>query len=110
MNDSTVAIPGFQTQGGVTLDLQLTYAMYGELSAARDNAILVLTSYAAQHDDATALFAASPTLDLSRYCVIVINMFCNGLSRRRAIHRARMTVRAFPPSRWVTTSRVSTGS
>lgn len=80
MNDSTVAIPGFQTQGGVTLDLQLTYAMYGELSAARDNAILVLTSYAAQHDDATALFAASPTLDLSRYCVIVINMFCNGLS------------------------------
>ena len=80
MDYHTFDIPAFQTAGGVTLDLQLAYRLYGELSAARDNAILVLTSYAAQHEDATALFAASPTLDLSRYCVIVINMFCNGLS------------------------------
>ncbi len=80
MDYSTYRIPAWRTQGGVTLDVQLAYTMVGELSAARDNAILVLTSYAAQHEDATALFAASATLDLSRYCVIVVNMFCNGLS------------------------------
>lgn len=80
MDYSTYAIPAWQTQGGVALDLQLAYRMYGELSATRDNAILVLTSYAAQHEDAEALFAASPALDLSQYCVIVINMFSNGVS------------------------------
>jgi len=80
MDYRTFDIPAFQTAGGVTLDLQLAYRLTGELSAARDNAILVLTSYAAQHGDAAALFAASPALDLSRYCVIVINMFGNGLS------------------------------
>lgn len=80
MDHSTYVIPAARTQGGATLDLQLAYTMTGELNAARDNAVLVLTSYAAQHGDATALFAASPALDLSRYCVIVINMFCNGLS------------------------------
>jgi homoserine O-acetyltransferase len=80
MNYARFDIPAFRTQGGVALDLQLAYRTYGELSAERDNAILVLTSYAAQHEDAEALFATSPALDLSQYCVIVINMFSNGLS------------------------------
>lgn len=70
----------FTTQGGASLDLELVYQCYGQLTKSRDNAIVVLTSYAAQHDEAEALFAASDILDLSAYCVIVINMFCNGLS------------------------------
>jgi homoserine O-acetyltransferase/O-succinyltransferase len=80
MDCLTFEIPAFQTQGGTILDLKLAYRTYGELSPARDNVILVLTSYAAQHDDAEALFAASDVLDLSNHYVIVINMFCNGLS------------------------------
>ncbi len=80
MDYSTFDIAAFKTQGGIEIDLQLAYRLYGELSAKRDNAILVLTSYAAQHVDAEALFAPSETLDLSRYCVIVVNMFSNGLS------------------------------
>jgi homoserine O-acetyltransferase len=80
MDCSTFEIPAFQTQGGTTLDLKLAYKTYGELSAARDNAVLVLTSYAAQHDDAEPLFATSDVLDLSDHYVIVVNMFSNGLS------------------------------
>jgi homoserine O-acetyltransferase/O-succinyltransferase len=37
----------------------------------------VLTSYAAQHEDAEALIAG---LDLSHYYVVLINQFSNGLS------------------------------
>jgi homoserine O-acetyltransferase len=80
MDCLTFEIPAFQTQRGTTLDLKLAYKTYGQLSAARDNAILVLTSYSAQHDDAQALFATSEVLDLSDHYVIVINMFSNGLS------------------------------
>ena len=73
-------LPGFRTQAGIALDLTLAYKTYGELTPARDNGILVLTSYAAQHDDAEALFASSPALDLSDYFIVVIDMFSNGLS------------------------------
>jgi homoserine acetyltransferase len=57
MDYATFEIPAFLTQGGTSLDLKLAYTTQGQLSAARDNAILVLTSYSAQHDDAAALFA-----------------------------------------------------
>jgi homoserine acetyltransferase len=57
MDYATFEIPTFLTQGGASLDLKLAYTTQGQLSAARDNAILVLTSYSAQHDDAAALFA-----------------------------------------------------
>lgn len=80
MDHQTFAIPGFRTQGGTQLDIELAYKTHGQLSASRDNAILVLTSYAAQHDEAEQLFASSGVLDLSDYCVIVINMLSNGLS------------------------------
>ena len=76
----THTIEGFHTQGGATLDLQLVSSTYGTLSEAKDNAILVLTSYSGNHQDAEALFAASDLLDLSGYCVIVVNMLCNGQS------------------------------
>lgn len=80
MDYAMFEIPAFQTQRGTTLDLTLAYKTHGQLSADRDNAILVLTSYAAQHDDAEALFSHSAVLDLSDSYVIVINMLCNGLS------------------------------
>ena len=48
----TLSVPGFTTQGGATLDVEIAYSTRGRLSASRDNAILVLTSYAAQHDEA----------------------------------------------------------
>ncbi len=74
------SIKAFTTQHGETIDINLVYAKYGELSAARDNTILVVTSYSATHEDAEALFTRSDVLDLSDHCVIVVNMLSNSLS------------------------------
>ena len=73
-------IEQFVTQGGETLDLNLVYELHGELNERKDNCILVLTSYSATHEDARDLFASSDVLDLSDYCVVVINMLANSAS------------------------------
>ena len=73
-------IKNFQTQNGASLDLNLVYATHGDLNEQRDNAILVVTSYSATHVDAEDLFRQSDQLDLSEYCVIVINMLSNSES------------------------------
>tara|TARA_B110000259_G_scaffold91597_1_gene106386 strand:- start:308 stop:1306 length:999 start_codon:yes stop_codon:yes gene_type:complete len=73
-------ISDFSTQNGQALDITLAYAVYGQLNAAKDNAILILTSYSATHEDAADLFATTDTLNLSNECVIVINMLCNSAS------------------------------
>ena len=73
-------IEKFETQGGATLDINLVYAVHGELNAAKDNCVLVLTSFAATHEDAEDLFRSSDVLDLSDYCVVVINMLSNSAS------------------------------
>ena len=73
-------IKNFQTQNGVSLDLNLVYATHGDLNEDRDNAILVVTSYSATHVDAEDLFTQSDQLDLSEYCVIVVNMLSNSES------------------------------
>ena len=80
MQLSDCLIKDFTTQNGETIDINLVYAKHGELSATRDNAILVVTSYSATHEDAEALFARSDVLDLSGHCVIVVNMLSNSLS------------------------------
>ena len=73
-------IKDFQTQNGDALDINLVYATHGKLNENRDNAILVVTSYSATHEDAEDLFVKSDALDLSDYCVIVINMLSNSAS------------------------------
>ena len=73
-------ISNFSTQNGSTLDVTLAYATYGQLNTSKNNAILVLTSYSATHEDAQDLFAKTDLLDLSSECVIVINMLCNSAS------------------------------
>lgn len=80
MTCSFFEIPNFTTHNGTTLDLKLAYETHGQLSERRDNAILVLTSFAAQHEDAHALFASNDVLDLSDHYIVVVNMLSNGLS------------------------------
>ena len=77
MDHEIFKLPRFTSQAGTTLDLKLAYETHGRLSPGGDNAIVVLTSYAAQHDDAEGLFAG---LDLSDYYIVLINMLSNGLS------------------------------
>jgi len=71
----------FALQRGQTLPLaRLAYQTYGQLNAAKSNAILYPTSYGAQHPDIEWLVAPGRILDPTRYFVIIVNMFGNGLS------------------------------
>ncbi|MDE0366910.1 MAG: alpha/beta fold hydrolase [Gammaproteobacteria bacterium] len=80
MEPRNFPIERFVTQGGETLDINLVYTVQGELNDRKDNCILVMTSYSATHEDAGDLFASSDVLDLSDYCVVVVNMLANSES------------------------------
>ncbi len=80
MEPRNFPIEQFETQGGETLDINLVYTVQGELNDRKDNCILVMTSYSATHEDARDLFAPSDVLDLSGYCVVVVNMLANSES------------------------------
>ena len=68
-------------QSGLTLrDARLAYKMYGTLNSRRDNVIVMPTFYGAQHMQYEPLIGAGKALDPSRYCIIIPNMFGNGLS------------------------------
>ena len=77
MDHNIFEIPKFTTQGGVVCPLKLAYTTQGQLNTKKDNVILLLTSYAAQHDEAESLVAG---LDLADYYIVAINLFCDGLS------------------------------
>src|SRR3954470_8507066 len=68
----------FELEGGGRLrPLTLRYALYGELNAARDNAILVchaLSGSARVADWWPQLVGAGYLFDTSRYCVIGVNI------------------------------------
>lgn len=81
MNEPAVHdIARYTTQSGVTLDLKLAYRTFGELSAARDNVIIVPTFYGGRDVDTAYMHAPGRAIDPSRYFVIVPNMFGNGRS------------------------------
>jgi homoserine O-acetyltransferase len=71
----------FELQSGITFSgAKLAYKTYGELNAARDNAVLMPTFFGGHHNDAEPMLAPGRALDPERYCVIVPNMLGNGLS------------------------------
>jgi homoserine O-acetyltransferase/O-succinyltransferase len=77
----TFDLPDFSLQMGERLpQARLVYQTYGQLNAAKSNAILYPTSYGAQHPDIEWLIGPDRILDSSRYFVIAVNMFGNGLS------------------------------
>ncbi|WP_055077350.1 alpha/beta fold hydrolase [Pseudanabaena sp. 'Roaring Creek'] len=74
-------IKNFQLQCGAVLPkAQLVYQTYGELNSDRSNVILYPTSYGAQHPDIEWLVRPDGILDPTKWFVIIINMFGNGLS------------------------------
>jgi homoserine O-acetyltransferase len=83
-------------QSGITFrDAQLAYKIYGQLDAARSNAIIYMTSFSAHHYDVDWLIGPGKPLDTDRYCVIVPNLFGNGLSSSPS-----NAVEPFNGSRW----------
>jgi homoserine O-acetyltransferase len=67
-------------RGGVLPDARLVWRAHGRLSPARDNVVLYPTSYGAQHPDLEWLIGPEGILDPTRWCIVIPNMFGNGLS------------------------------
>jgi homoserine O-acetyltransferase len=67
-------------EGGVLPDAKLAYKVYGRLNAAKDNAVVMPTYYTGTHRDNEAFFGPGRALDPADFCIIVPNLFGNGLS------------------------------
>lgn len=77
----TFQLANFALQRGAVLPTAtLAYKTYGELNAQRTNAILYPTSYGATHADIEWLVGPHRILDPTRYFIVIVNMFGNGLS------------------------------
>ena len=67
-------------KGGVIRDAQLGWESHGRLNEARDNLVIYPSSYGAQHDDMAWLIGPDKILDPSRWCIVAVDMFSNGIS------------------------------
>ena len=72
----------FVLEEGYTLpDCKLAYATFGELSPAKDNAILITTWYSGTHQIfADVYIGPEHALNPDKYFIVVINQIGNGLS------------------------------
>src|SRR6202521_1364633 len=67
-------------QSGLTYrNARLAYKTYGTLDAAKANVIVHPTSYGAQHYDLEWAIQPGKALDPTRYFIVVVNKFGNGL-------------------------------
>lgn len=67
--------------GGSIPDCRLAYATWGELNAAKDNAILVTTWYTGTHKPwADVYVGPDHALDPTKYFIVAVNQIGNGLS------------------------------
>ncbi len=84
-------------EGGVIPDLQLAVATYGELSEAKDNAILIPTWFSGTHQtwDLTYI-GEGRALDPSRYFIVVVNQIGNGLSTSPHTVEGEIAMAGFP--------------
>jgi homoserine O-acetyltransferase len=81
----TFTIRDFKTESGVVLpQVQVAYGVYGQLNAARDNAILLPSHYMARYTGYEWLIrseqAPDRALDPARYGLICTELFGNGSS------------------------------
>ena len=67
-------------RGGTIRGAQIGWERHGALNAARDNLIVYPSSYSAQHADMAWLIGPDSILDPTRYCILAIDMFSNGIS------------------------------
>ncbi|HEY1794862.1 MAG TPA: alpha/beta fold hydrolase [Stellaceae bacterium] len=68
-------------QSGLTYrGARLAYKTFGTLNAAKSNAIVHPTSFGAQHTDLEWAVGEGKALDPSKYFIVIVNKFGNGLS------------------------------
>jgi homoserine O-acetyltransferase len=82
MTDAAVFELGAFTlrSGRVLRNARLVYRVHGTPAADRANVVLYPTSYGAHHTDIEWLVSPDGILDPRRWCVVIANMFGNGLS------------------------------
>ena len=78
---------------------RIAYRTYGELNAAKDNAIVYPTWYSGRHWDNEWLIGEGMALDPDRWFVIVPNMLGNGLSTSPSNAPVPHDGPSFPPIR-----------
>jgi homoserine O-acetyltransferase len=66
--------------GAVLHSARLSWKAHGTLAPARDNVIVYPTSYGAQHPDLEWLIGPEGVLDPTRWFIVILDMFGNGLS------------------------------
>ncbi len=64
----------------LSYDTLLSWKAHGTLSAAKDNVIIYPTSYGARHPDLEWLIGPDGVLDPTRYFIVILDQFGNGLS------------------------------
>ena len=71
----------FTFESGVTVpNVKLEYQIRGALNSDKSNAILLPSHYGADHFGYDYLIGTGMTLDSAKYCLILTNMFANGVS------------------------------
>jgi homoserine O-acetyltransferase len=74
-------LPSFRFENGTTLpQTRVSYGTYGRLNAARDNVILLPSSYMADHHDNDWMIGPGLALDTTRYFLVATELFGNGHS------------------------------
>lgn len=69
----------FRLENGLILpDARIAYAMFGQLNAARDNAVLLPSWYRADHHGYDFLIWPGRALDPEKYFIVASEMFANG--------------------------------
>ena len=82
-------------QSGLTYrNARLAYKTYGTLNADKSNVIVYPTSYGAQHPDLEWQIGPGQALDPTKYFIVIINKFGNGLSSSPEQHAAAVRPRA----------------
>ena len=82
--------------GQILPDAKLAYKIHGELNAQKSNAILVPSWYSGNHTGYEFLIQPDRCLDPTRYCIITVNMFANGLSSSPSATPAPLNGPHFP--------------
>lgn len=96
MGEQIFEIPAFEPQCGGSINLKLAYQVYGELSSRKDNLIVVPTHYGGRSDDVAFLIGEEMALDPRKYCIVVPNLFGNGVSSSPSNTPAPFAANTFP--------------
>ncbi|MBT3534201.1 MAG: alpha/beta fold hydrolase [Rhodospirillaceae bacterium] len=74
-------LPDLTLQSGVTCpDASLVYKTYGELAPDKSNVIVYPSAFGGRHMDMEWIVAEGRPMDPTKYFIVIMNMFGNGLS------------------------------